>query len=1023
MKRLLSGILAVCMAIIRMPTDNAKAAENRYISVPLSIPYNQTGFMQKGDTEHMTSTYNGWHACGIDADAFKAENIWKNAWNEGVNENTMLLDGYEFNMKVMPSGYSTGWYWTDQMASASMLLLEKNDWDIPVQQDKYDKLAVVACKQYADRFDDSFKTDLEIKLNYADNTSEQKSVKLTSVEGSDKPSGWKGFAVPVTGRTNEGEKTSGVLSLYEFDLRSDVELTGITFVKSDFGIVYAASLATDVNKAKSSFIEEIKSEIAANPGVSAEKDSALNTRINGILSRASAMGITAEELLAGFLPTAKNAVIDGKYAAGETISAKYDFVDQLGADEGSSEIRWYKSSEFDAAFPENWESIGTGKEITLADGDIGSYIKYEIVPKIDNTAFSGRTTIGAPVSGDAMFYIQAPEARDVYFKTRDAVVPAYPGDTLSLKYTYYDINHDPESGSEFTYYTADSIDGNYTALTGSENSLSITDEMAGKFIKASVKVKNGAEKGDDAETVSSENIVYVADEKRDTDVVGEYGAGNKIFALCLPENTRAEAVSETKYTWYTSAQPIPFSAERWTKIADNTQFYTITGEEFTVVVIEPAFRNGTDVVKGNAVVKYFYKDTLPMALTLVISCEKNEQEIGTGDKLTASYTYFDPNGDEETASVVTFKKSADQITWTELFTGTEYVLTDTDINGFIKCTVKPTNAKESGAETDSAVIALPSAPTVTDLKIEGTATVGNTLKAVYTYIDNNKNPETDSLIEWYAGTQKRAEGVYYKLADQDAGCDVHFEVTPKTSVEPKTGTKAASTAVRVSSAGGGNGGGGGGGSRGWSPSGKGGVVYVPVTDKEPEYTSQEDEKLLFNDIKDHWARESIEELAGKGIVSGYGDNFAPNDMLTRGQWCALVGRAFFSENKYTYANQYNDVTENDYFSLFLRALCDNNIMVGNDGMFMPAKNITREEIAKTAVELYKVKKDVNNINADDLNTFSDADTVSAWAKTYVGQAVTLGILSGKSESSLCAADECTRAEAVVILKRIMDLVK
>lgn len=1019
MKRLLNGFLVLCMAIISMPADNAKAAENRYISVPLSIPYNQTGFMQKGDTEHMTPTYNGWQACGIDADAFKAEDIWKNTWREGASENTMLLDGYEFNMKVMPSGYSTGWYWTDQMASASMLLLEKNDWDIPVQQGKYDKLAVVACKQYADRFGDSFKIDLEIKLNYADHTSEQKSVKLTSLEGSDKPSGWKGFAVPVTGRTNEGEKTSGVLSLYEFDLRSDAELTGITFVKSGYGIVYAASLVTDVDKAKSSFIEEIKSEIAANPGVSAEKDSALNTRINGILSRASAMGITAEELLAGFPPTAKNAVTDGKYAAGETISAKYDFADPFGADEGGSEIRWYKSSEFDAAFPENWESIGTGKEITLADGDIGSYIKYEIVPRIDSTIFSGRPTIGAPVSSDAMFYIQAPEARDVYFKTRDAVVPAYPGDTLSLKYTYYDINHDTENGSEFTYYIADSIDGNYTALTGSENSLFITGEMAGKFIKASVKVKNDAEKGGDAETVASENIVYVADGKRDTDVVGEYGAGNKIFAVCLPENTQPSAVSETKYTWYTSAQPIPFSAEKWTKITDNTQFYTITGEEFTVVVIEPAFRNGTDVVKGNAIVKYFYKDTLPMALTPVISCEKSEQEICTGEKLTASYTYFDPNGDEETESVVTFKKSADQITWTELFTGAEYVLTDADINGFIKCTVKPINAKESGAETDSAIIALPSAPTVTDLKIEGAATVGNTLKAVYTYIDNNKNPETDSLIEWYAGTQKRAEGVYYKLADQDAGCDVHFEVTPKTSVEPKTGTKTASAAVRVSSSGR-SGGSGGGGSR---VSGSGGVVYVPVTDKEPEYISPEEENLMFADIKAHWARETIEELAGKGIVSGYGDNFAPDDKLTRGQWCALIGRAFFSENKYTYANQYNDVTENDFFSLFLKAMSDNNIMVGNDGMFMPAKNITREEIAKTAVELYKVKKDVNNINADDLNTFSDADTVSAWAKIYVGQAVTLGILSGKSENSLCAADECTRAEAVVILKRIMDLVK
>ena len=1021
MKRFLAGLLALCMLIIHMPAYDAMAAENRYISVPLSIPYNQTGFMQKGDTEHMTPTYNGWNACGIDVEAFKADNVWKNTWSEGASENTILLDGYEFNMKVVPSGYSTGWYWTDQMASASILLLEKNDWDIPVRQGKYDKLAVVACKQYADRFGDTFKIDLEIKLNYADNTSEQKSVKLTSLEGSDKPSDWNGFTVPLTGRTNEGEKTSGALSLYEFDLRSDSELTGITFAKSAYGIVYAASLVTDVNKAKSSFIEEIKSEIAANPGVTPEKDVTLNTRINEILTRASAIGITSEELFAGFGPMAENAVIDGTYAAGEIISAKYNFSDPLGADEGNSEIKWYKSTEYDAVFPGNWECIGTGREIKLSDNDIGNYIKYEVVPKIAGTVFPGRPTIGVSVSSDAMFYVQAPEARDVYFKTRDAVVPAYPGELLSLKYTYYDINHDAENGSEFTFYISDRIDGNYTAMSSNENMLTVTDEMNGKFIKASVKVRNDAEKGDDAETAVSENIVYIANEKSDTDIVGEYGVGNKIFAICLPKNIPAGAISETKYTWYTSNQPIPFAEEKWTVMTNNTQFYTITGEEFTVVVIEPIFRSGADVIKGDAIVKYFYKNTLPTALNPIISYEKSEQEISVGDKLMAGYTYFDPNGDEETESVVTFKKSADQKVWTDVSTGKEYVLTDEDIDGFIKCTVKPTNAKESGAEADSAVIALPSAPMAKDLKIEGTATVGKTLKAVYTYTDNNKNPELNSLIEWYCGTQKRSEGVYYTLVSQDAGCDIHFEVTPKTSIEPKTGAKTASDSVRVSSSGVSNGGGG--GSRGGTSSGSGGVVYVPVADKAPEYVSQDEENLMFADIAGHWARETIEELAGKGIVSGYGDNFAPDDKLTRGQWSALIGRAFFNENKYTYVNQYNDVTENDYFSLFLRALSDNNIMIGNAGMFMPQKNITREEIATTAVELYKVKKDVNNINVDDLNTFSDADTVSLWAKTFVGQAVTLGILSGKSESSLCATDECTRAEAVVILKRIMDLVK
>jgi hypothetical protein len=53
---------------------------------------------------------------------------------------------------------------------------------------------------------------------------------------------------------------------------------------------------------------------------------------------------------------------------------------------------------------------------------------------------------------------------------------------------------------------------------------------------------------------------------------------------------------------------------------------------------------------------------------------------------------------------------------------------------------------------------------------------------------------------------------------------------------------------------------------------------------------------LFKDIKGHWARSAIEQLADEGLMVGFEDNsFRPDDVLTRAQivtvLCRLLGRA------------------------------------------------------------------------------------------------------------------------------------
>jgi hypothetical protein len=48
-----------------------------------------------------------------------------------------------------------------------------------------------------------------------------------------------------------------------------------------------------------------------------------------------------------------------------------------------------------------------------------------------------------------------------------------------------------------------------------------------------------------------------------------------------------------------------------------------------------------------------------------------------------------------------------------------------------------------------------------------------------------------------------------------------------------------------------------------------------------------------NDLDGHWAREAIEELAEEGIILPYPDgSFGPNDVVTRGDFAAMVAKTF-----------------------------------------------------------------------------------------------------------------------------------
>ena len=63
----------------------------------------------------------------------------------------------------------------------------------------------------------------------------------------------------------------------------------------------------------------------------------------------------------------------------------------------------------------------------------------------------------------------------------------------------------------------------------------------------------------------------------------------------------------------------------------------------------------------------------------------------------------------------------------------------------------------------------------------------------------------------------------------------------------------------------------------------------PDTEKEPIR-----EKGSFSDVSgEHWAKEAVEALADKGIISGFGDgSFKPDNNVTREEFVKMAVVAF-----------------------------------------------------------------------------------------------------------------------------------
>jgi len=186
-------------------------------------------------------------------------------------------------------------------------------------------------------------------------------------------------------------------------------------------------------------------------------------------------------------------------------------------------------------------------------------------------------------------------------------------------------------------------------------------------------------------------------------------------------------------------------------------------------------------------------------------------------------------------------------------------------------------------------------------------------------------------------------------------------------------------------------------------------------------TLAEGGKSEFTDIENHWAKDVISLLNASGIIKGITETtFSPDTSITRAEIAVLLARAF-GKNEIGGVSAFSDVSENDWFFAAVNSLNKLEILSGTgENMFSPYKNITRQELATVLVRIYEKCTKKEALYSDFI--FNDSSMIDSWASEFVKKAVSLKIMQGNPSNCFMPLADATRAEAAVVLHRIIEVI-
>lgn len=194
---------------------------------------------------------------------------------------------------------------------------------------------------------------------------------------------------------------------------------------------------------------------------------------------------------------------------------------------------------------------------------------------------------------------------------------------------------------------------------------------------------------------------------------------------------------------------------------------------------------------------------------------------------------------------------------------------------------------------------------------------------------------------------------------------------------------------------------------------------APVPSVRVEPTLKIPTSSYSEEIKGHWAEQSVIDLSEKGFISGYKDGTIKlNKLITREEFIKLLLTAAGYEPSNKKKSSFSDNDKISKWALgYIIKASELGIINGyKNNTIRPSAYVTRAEMATMIIKAFGYEKSENLTLK-----FKDAKKIPSWAAGYVNKAYELSIIKGYKDSEIKPNANLSRAEAFTVIKRCMEI--